>query len=324
MGFVKVKHLDSTNYNRILFYIDGGPEDLPPIIDQTSIAPGSEARSLGKGDLWKLNSKYEWVLVLEGSLMTDVPEEPFGVKYVRESTPQGPVWTEAKFTAETAVPDFAPYTDYLKHQLVMYNGGLYRARNDFTSGAVFNPADWEAIEQQIITKVADFVPFHLYAKDEVITDGITIWRAKTDFTSGATFNALNWEKIIDDNAPIPYGIVADSTNSTIYADADIAANLYVYTANKARLTSNVVLPWTTTGTKSIISIPASEDVYYLVVLNTPLTVPTPIATIPADLVNQIYTIPTHGESLKGYTMAEWNALAEKPEFSVITNSIYDM
>ena len=66
MGYKLVKHLDSVNYNRKLFYLDVGAVDLPPIINKSDIMPGSEARSLVTGEKWILNSHYKWTWIGTG------------------------------------------------------------------------------------------------------------------------------------------------------------------------------------------------------------------------------------------------------------------
>lgn len=66
MGYKHIKHLESVEYNRKLFYLDRGAIDLPPITDLNSIRPGSEARSLTTGEKWVLNTKYKWVWVGKG------------------------------------------------------------------------------------------------------------------------------------------------------------------------------------------------------------------------------------------------------------------
>lgn len=65
MGFKLIKHLESAQYNRKLFYLDRGAVDLPPIVDKNDIAPGSEARSLLTGQKWVLNTHYKWVYIDE-------------------------------------------------------------------------------------------------------------------------------------------------------------------------------------------------------------------------------------------------------------------
>ena len=65
MGFQLVKHLESQQYNRKLFYLDQGAEDLPPITNFTDIQPGSEARSLTTGEKWILNTHFKWVYIKE-------------------------------------------------------------------------------------------------------------------------------------------------------------------------------------------------------------------------------------------------------------------
>lgn len=65
MGFQLVKHLESQQYNRKLFYLDQGAEDLPPITNFTDIQPGSESRSLTTGEKWILNTHFKWVYIKE-------------------------------------------------------------------------------------------------------------------------------------------------------------------------------------------------------------------------------------------------------------------
>lgn len=66
MGYKFVKHLESANYNRKLFFLDRGAIDLPPIVNLTDIMPGSEARSLSTGEKWVLNTHYKWVWIGTG------------------------------------------------------------------------------------------------------------------------------------------------------------------------------------------------------------------------------------------------------------------
>lgn len=63
MGYRLIKHLESAGYNRKLFYLDRGAQDLPPIVNKTDIQPGSEARNLLTGEKWILNTAYEWIYV---------------------------------------------------------------------------------------------------------------------------------------------------------------------------------------------------------------------------------------------------------------------
>lgn len=65
MGATFVKHLESANYNRKLFYLDRGAEDLPEIINHRDIMPGSECRSLTTGERWILNTHFKWVYIDE-------------------------------------------------------------------------------------------------------------------------------------------------------------------------------------------------------------------------------------------------------------------
>lgn len=65
MGNKLVKYLDSSGYNRKLFFLDGGIEDLPEIIGKNDILPGSECHSLTSTDKFVLNTRFEWVQVRE-------------------------------------------------------------------------------------------------------------------------------------------------------------------------------------------------------------------------------------------------------------------
>lgn len=199
MGFKLIKHLESSNYNRKLFYLDNGVEDLPPIRDKNDIQPGSESRSLATGDKWILNTEFKWIQVIEGNLLHDVPDSPVGAKYVRESTAGGGAWSEAQFTADVAVNDFTPNKGYLKHEMILFEDRMYRAKADFTAGAAFNPVNWEAIEMQVVTLANDFAPYYDYKYHEMISKDGKLFRTTGVFTSGATFNPANWEEIIDDN-----------------------------------------------------------------------------------------------------------------------------
>lgn len=94
MAFRLLAYMDGVEYNRKLFQIDGGEEDLPPITNKTDIQPGSEAHSLKvTSGRWKLNTDYVWVFVpypgTNGSVdpafgcIADVPRNPPNTVYVR-------------------------------------------------------------------------------------------------------------------------------------------------------------------------------------------------------------------------------------------------
>lgn len=73
MGYKLIKHLESANYNRKLFYLDHGAQDLPPIVNQTDIQPGSEARDLLTGEKWILNTEYKWIYIGTEDTLLPVP-----------------------------------------------------------------------------------------------------------------------------------------------------------------------------------------------------------------------------------------------------------
>lgn len=78
MGYKLIKHLESAGFNRKLFYLDHGAQDLPPIVNKTDILPGSEARDLRTGDKWILDTGYRWIYVGDDDtlLPVDINEYP--------------------------------------------------------------------------------------------------------------------------------------------------------------------------------------------------------------------------------------------------------
>lgn len=98
MAYRLLAYLDGIEYNRKLFQIDGGEEDLPPIRDKVEITPGSEAHSLKvTTGRWKLDSNYQWIFVpFPGGYVdpahgciADVPRNPTNTCYVRVSDEMG-------------------------------------------------------------------------------------------------------------------------------------------------------------------------------------------------------------------------------------------
>jgi len=82
--------------------------DLPPITDYKSIMPGSIAKPLQDMDYqWVLNSRFEWVLTREGTLLHEPnPEDPIpaeGAEYVRIIYPGDPpvgAWVPTHFAEQ--------------------------------------------------------------------------------------------------------------------------------------------------------------------------------------------------------------------------------
>lgn len=98
MAYRLLAYLDGIEYNRKLFQIDGGEEDLPPIRDKVEITPGSEAHSLKvTTGRWKLDSNYQWIFVPfpggyvdpSSGAIADVPRNPTNTCYVRVSDEMG-------------------------------------------------------------------------------------------------------------------------------------------------------------------------------------------------------------------------------------------
>lgn len=98
MAYRLLAYLDGVEYNRKLFQIDGGEDDLPPITNKVDISPGSEAHSLQvTTGRWKLDSDYQWIFVPfpggyadpESGAIADVPRNPKNTCYVRVSDEMG-------------------------------------------------------------------------------------------------------------------------------------------------------------------------------------------------------------------------------------------
>lgn len=92
MAYRLLAYMDGVEYNRKLFQIDGGEEDLPPIKNKTEIQPGSEAHSLRvTTGRWKLDTDYKWVFVPypggycdpASGAIADVPRNPINTCYIR-------------------------------------------------------------------------------------------------------------------------------------------------------------------------------------------------------------------------------------------------
>ena len=184
MGNRLVKHLESAQYNRKLFYLDNGAEDLPPIIDNVSIQPGSECRSLTNGDKWILNTHYEWVHVLDGHILHDVPFEPAGKEYVRKTADDGHgYWVPTHFVEEEkfnalvkdlqdglySVSDFDEKKTYVLGQEVIYKDTLYSCAVGKSTPGPFKANEWNEINKEPGTKTyTNEVLYH--AGDLIILD----------------------------------------------------------------------------------------------------------------------------------------------------------
>lgn len=98
MAFRLLAYMDGVEYNRKLFQIDGGEEDLPPIKNKADIVPGSEAHSLSvTNGRWILNTEFIWTFVPypggyvdpASGAIADVPRNPTNTCYVRVSDAMG-------------------------------------------------------------------------------------------------------------------------------------------------------------------------------------------------------------------------------------------
>ena len=168
MGYKLVKHLESTQYNRKLFYLDNDERDLPPIVDKTSIQPGSECRSLANGDKWVLNTKYEWIHILDGNLLHDVPFEPVGQEYVRKTADDGHgYWVPTHFVEQEefdallkdlndglySVSEYDETKTYIQGQEVIYEDTLYSCAVGESTPGPFKPNEWNEINKEPANKI---------------------------------------------------------------------------------------------------------------------------------------------------------------------------
>lgn len=181
MGYKLVKHLESTQYNRKLFYLDTDESDLPPIVDKNSIQPGSECRSLISGDKWILNTKYEWVHVLDGNLLHDVPFEPVGQEYVRKTADDGHgYWVPTHFVEQEefdallkdlndglySVSNYDETKTYVLGQEVIYNDTLYSCAVGESTPGPFKANEWNEINKEPANKI--YTPDVLYHAGDLV------------------------------------------------------------------------------------------------------------------------------------------------------------
>jgi len=89
--------------------------------------------------------------------------------------------------------DFSETESYDKNEAVIYNGAIYRSKDDVTAGE-WNPEEWECLTD-ITMRISDFQPDHAYSKNEVIQVNGHLYRAPTDFVTGTDFDQDEWEAI---------------------------------------------------------------------------------------------------------------------------------
>lgn len=99
-------------------------------------------------------------------------------------------WEELD-TVDIIAEDFKPFFPYEKDQICIVNHMFYRAKEDFTSGAAFDIADWEEIGGATIDNYTSNTHFN---KWQPVIYNNALYRAKEDFTSADEGNDdASWE-----------------------------------------------------------------------------------------------------------------------------------
>lgn len=151
MAYRLLAYMDGVEYNRKLFQIDGGEEDLPPIRNKADITPGSEAHSLKvTSGRWKLSTEYEWIFVPwpggyvdpANGAIADVPRNPANTCYVRVCDEMGvrswePLQIGSLQEVNVSMALIGQYKDEERNLFLVAKGGvmdMVRARVVFVEG----------------------------------------------------------------------------------------------------------------------------------------------------------------------------------------------
>ena len=89
--------------------------------------------------------------------------------------------------------DFNEKEYYDKNEAVIYNGAIYRSKDDVEPGE-WDPNEWQCLTD-IIMRIADYQPGYAYVKGETIQVDGHLYRAPNDFISGNDFDPSEWEAI---------------------------------------------------------------------------------------------------------------------------------
>lgn len=251
MGFKFIKHLESTNYNRKLFYLDRGAIDLPPILDRADIQPGSEARSLLTGDKWVLNSEFKWMYI-DPNADNDGASQPEPVIEGIVITPtMATVALESKIIFTAKVEG----SEELSKAVVWSIKGNKSAETTISHDGILEIAEDETA-QQITVRVTSVADKEVYAQaiitideealPEPVVTGLIIYPVNTTVLRGKNvmFGAIV-SGINDFNKGVIWSISGNQSNSTQISPDGI---LTVY---KDELSSAVVIKATSRGDSNI-------------------------------------------------------------------------
>ena len=150
---------------------------------------------------------------------------------------QGGGDTGGGIASRLTISDWATDSSYLKGELTVYMGKLYRIKNSITKSTLSPDIDPANYEQFIGSgssgssgsiKFTDFTAEHDYSYSECIVHDLVLLTAKSSFKSGTDFNPSDWNVIADMKKSIydknNNGIVEDSEHAKI-ADISIETTL---------------------------------------------------------------------------------------------------
>jgi len=140
----------------------------------------------------------------------------------------------------TLVQPWAPTTVYPAGGLVLQSGTLYSAKVNFTSGAVFNPNNWNTV----VEGVQAFAPNTVYEAGQPIIQAGQIYTANVNFTSSASFGASDWTLIGGGYAPAVLAVATKTAAYTIVA-ADRVLLLDATTGGSYAQNLPTAVGWTT-------------------------------------------------------------------------------
>lgn len=116
-------------------------------------------------------------------------------------------WNGTDYTPlDAEIEDFIPNYNYTKDTIIVFNGKLYRAKEDLTSGNTFNPDDWEQIGRAVID---DFESDHQYTTGDIIYYNGVIYRVTNNFISGPNFESDGLEALTPDTNDTLKGGITD-------------------------------------------------------------------------------------------------------------------
>lgn len=89
--------------------------------------------------------------------------------------------------------DFNENEYYDKNEAVIYEGAIYRSKDDVSPGE-WDPSEWQCLTD-IIMRIADYKGDYAYVKGETIQVNGHLYRAPADFVSSTEFDPNEWDAI---------------------------------------------------------------------------------------------------------------------------------